>query len=73
MRGIGLLGVVLLVIGIGFLGVRQLSFTTERPIVSVGPVTASVAEHNSIAVPNVAAFGAIAAGLLLIVIGFRKA
>jgi hypothetical protein len=73
MKGIALLGVVLVLLGIGFLGLRQVSFTTEKPVVAVGPITASVAETHSIAFPNIAAFGAIAAGLVLVVVGYRKA
>ncbi len=73
MKSIGLLGIVLVLVGIGFLALRQVSFTTERPVVSVGPITASVAEQHSVSFPNIAAFGAIAAGLLLVVVGYRKA
>jgi hypothetical protein len=73
MKAISLLGVVLLVVGIGFLAVRQISFTTQKPVVQVGPISASVQEQHSIAFPNIAAYGAIAAGALLLVVGYRRA
>jgi hypothetical protein len=73
MKALSLLGIVLVLVGVGFLGIRQLSFTTQKPIVQVGPISASVQEQHVIALPNIAAFGAIAVGALLLVVGYRKA
>ncbi len=72
MKAVSILGGLLLLVGIGILGVRQMSYTTEKPVVQVGPITASVAQQHVVTFPNIAAFGAIAAGALLLVVGYRK-
>ena len=49
----------------------QFSYTTEKTVIDVGPITASVDEKHSVDVPEMAGIAAILAGALLIYLGRR--
>ena len=62
MRGLGLAGVLLIVIGIVVLAVRSFSYTTQEKVVDLGPIHATAdKEHNVYLYP--------AAGIVAIVLG----
>ena len=63
----------MIVIGIGGLVLGHFSYTTHRKVVDMGPVSASVSQHHSVPIPEIAGIGAIAAGVLLAFAGQRKA
>ena len=65
MKPLALLGAVVLLLGIGALVVGRFSYTTEKQVVAVGPITASVAEQHNVALPDIAGFGMILVGGLL--------
>lgn len=68
MAGLGLIG-----LGIAGLALGRFSYTTEKTVVDVGPITASVDEKHSVDVPDIAGIGAILAGAVLIYLGRRTA
>jgi len=73
MKPLAVLGLVLIVLGIAGLALGHISFTTEKKVLDVGPATASVNEEHHIAVPDVAGVAAVGAGVVLLVIGMRRA
>ncbi len=72
MKPIGLIGIVLILLGVGALAVRQFSYTTDKPVVALGPLTASVAEQHTVALPNFAGFGLIIVGGVLLLLNRRN-
>jgi len=69
MKPLAIAGVVLIGLGIAGLMLGQFSYTTEKTVIDVGPITASVDEKHSIDPPQMAGIGAILAGGLLIYLG----
>ena len=59
-------GVVLVLLGCAVLAFGRFSYTTEKPLVEIGPLKATVAEQHSIALPDLAGFGLIVAGGLVV-------
>lgn len=66
-------GVVLVLLGCAVLAVGRFTYTTEKPVVEIGPLKASVAEQHSIALPDYAGFGLIVVGGLLVLMARRNA
>jgi hypothetical protein len=73
MKGISAIGIVLIIVGIIGFAVGRFSFTTEEKVLDIGPIEASVDKKHDIAIPDVAAGLALVAGVLLVVVGMRKA
>ena len=71
MKPLAIAGLVLIGLGIAGLVLGQLSYTTEKTVIDVGPITASVDEKHSVDVPEMAGIAAILAGALLIYLGRR--
>jgi hypothetical protein len=72
MKPLALVGVVLIVLGLAGLALGHFSFTTQKKVIDVGPVTASVAEEHSIAIPDIAGVAAVIAGAVMVVMGQRR-
>ena len=72
MRPLAIVGLVLIFLGIAGLVVGHFSITTEKKVVDLGPLTASVDEKHSIYVPDIAGVCAVAAGLVLVVASRRR-
>ena len=73
MKPLAVLGLVLIVLGLAGLALGHISFTTERKVLDVGPVTASVSEEHNIAIPDIAGVVALGVGVVLLVVGLRRA
>jgi hypothetical protein len=71
MKPLAIAGLVLIGLGIAGLVLGQFSYTTEKTVIDVGPITASVDEKHSVDVPEMAGIAAILAGALLIYLGRR--
>ncbi len=71
MKPLAIAGLVLIGLGIAGLVLGQFSYTTEKTVIDVGPITASVDEKHSVDVPEMAGIAAILAGALLIYLGNR--
>jgi xanthosine utilization system XapX-like protein len=66
-------GLVLIGLGIAGLLLGRFSYTTQKNVIDVGPITASVDEKHSVDVPDIAGISAILAGGLLIFLGRKTA
>jgi hypothetical protein len=72
MKPLALVGVLLIVLGLAGLALGHFSFTTQKKVVDIGPVTASVAEEHSIAIPDIAGVAAVIAGAVMVAMGQRR-
>ena len=73
MKPLAIVGLVLVVLGVGGLVFGRFSVTTEKKVLDVGPIEATVDEEHSIAIPDIAGVVAVIAGLGLIFVGRKTA
>jgi len=73
MKPLSLAGVVLVIAGLAGLILGHISFTTEKKIIDIGPITATTEEHHSVPIPDIAGIAAVVAGAALVFLGQRRA
>ena len=73
MRGLALLGVVLVVLGIAGLAFTHFSYTETSPVLKAGPIEVNKQEENTISFPLAGSIVVLLAGVVLVVIGRRRA
>ncbi len=73
MKPISIVGIVLVVIGIAGFAMGGFSFTTKEKVLDLGPIQATADKKHDFPIPALAAGLALAAGVVLVVIGNRKA
>lgn len=72
MRILAIIGVLLILFGILALGFQGVTFFTQERVVDAGPVKVDVAKPHTIVFHPVAGIAALAAGLVLVVVGSRR-
>ena len=72
MKPIMLLGVVLIVIGVLALAYQGITYTTREKVIDLGPLKASVEKQKTIPLPPILGAVALAAGVILIVVGNKR-
>lgn len=72
MRSLTLIGVILVVLGIAAFIFDRFSFTERTTAVEVGPIEVTTERERTVSVPNIAAGAAVAAGLIMVVMGSRR-
>jgi hypothetical protein len=73
MKPIMVLGVALIVIGVLALAYQGISYTTSEKVLDVGPLKASVEKQKTIPLPPILGVVALAAGVILVVVGNKRA
>lgn len=73
MRGLVLIGVLLVGLGIAGLVVENVTFTETEEIVDIGPLEIQTEEEHNIPIPTIAGIIAVVAGLGLIFAGRKQA
>lgn len=73
MKPLSIVGLLLIIAGIAGLVLGRFSYTTTEKVLEVGPLVATAEEEHAINIPDVAAFAAIAAGVVLVFVGRRRA
>ena len=66
MRGTMLLAVLLIVGGIAGLAVPYFTYTTKERVVDIGPIEIDADKKKQVNIPQIAAIGALVAGLALL-------
>ncbi|MEX2502216.1 MAG: hypothetical protein WD336_07555 [Trueperaceae bacterium] len=66
------IGLILIVLGLAGLIVPRIGFTDSETVIDAGPVQVQAERERSIEIPDVAGGAAIAAGLVLVVVGSRR-
>ena len=73
MKPIMLVGIILIVLGVVALAYRGITYTTQEEIAKIGPLEAKVEKEKTIPLPPVLGGLALATGVVLVVLGARKA
>ncbi len=73
MKPIAIVGLLLIALGGAGLLFGRFSYTTEKKVIDLGPVTASVSEQHNVTVPDIAGIGFLVAGVVLLVFSRRSA
>jgi len=73
MRGLTLIGAVLVVLGVGALLFGHFSYTETKPVLDAGPIHINSQEDHTVWIPTIAGVVVVLAGLGLILAGRRAA
>ncbi len=65
-------GIALIVLGVLALVYQGVSYTTREKLIELGPLKAEVEKEKTLALPPVLGVGAIAAGVVLLILGARR-
>ncbi|MDO5288985.1 MAG: hypothetical protein Q4F13_05040 [Pseudomonadota bacterium] len=72
MKPIGIIGIVFVLAGLAGVFTGGFSFTKDTTAAKIGPLELKVEERKNVNIPLWASGGAIAVGVLLLVLGSRK-
>ena len=72
MKSISIVGVLLIVSGIAALVLGELSFTKRETVLQIGDAKVQTQTRDTIPLPPIAGIAAIVAGVVLVVVGYRK-
>ena len=72
MNSVKVIGIVVLVLGLLALGYGSFSYTSQTHQAKLGPLELSVKEKQTVNIPMWAGAAAVAAGVLLLVMGGRR-
>jgi hypothetical protein len=72
MKPATLVGIVLIVLGALALAYQGITYTTREKVVDLGPIKASVDKQKTIPLPPILGAVALAAGVVLLVVGNRR-
>ena len=73
MKPLSILGVLLIVAGIAALAYQGFTYTSRETVLNVGPIHATADRDKTVALPPVIGIGAVAGGVVLLIVGGRKA
>lgn len=73
MKPAGIIGVILIVIGIVVLAMGGFSFKEHKKDVDIGPVQIGHTEEHSVPLPPILGALALAGGIVLVIVGSRRA
>ena len=73
MRGLTLIGAVLVVLGVGALLFGHFSYTETKPLVDAGPIHINTQEDHTVWIPTIAGVVILLAGVGLVFAGRRNA
>ena len=72
MRGIMILGVVLIILGVVALAWQGITYTKKEKVVEIGPLKVEAEREKTIPLPPILGGVAVAAGVVLVVVGARR-
>jgi hypothetical protein len=72
MKPIAIVGALLLVFGLVALAYQGLTYTTRDTVIDLGPIKATADREHTIALPPIVGGAAVAAGVVLLIVGSRK-
>ncbi|HEY0300423.1 MAG TPA: hypothetical protein VGC36_03780 [Rhizomicrobium sp.] len=73
MRGLTLIGILLVVLGVGALLFGHFSYTETKPLVDAGPIHINTQEDHTVWIPTIAGIVVLLAGVGLVFAGRRAA
>jgi hypothetical protein len=72
MKGLALVGVVLVVMGLAALAYQGITYTTRETVVDFGPIQATAEREKTFPLPPVLGIVAVVGGVALLLAGVRK-
>jgi hypothetical protein len=69
MKSASMAGVVLIVLGVIALAYQGITYTTHKKVLDIGPIQATMEEHNTIPLPPIVGGVALAGGIALLFAG----
>ena len=72
MKGITIVGVLPIVLGVIALGYEGITYTTREKIIDLGPIKATADKEKTIPLPPILGGLALAGGVVLLVVGARR-
>lgn len=72
MKPAAILGIVLIVVGLAALAYQGFTYTTREKVLDLGPIEATAERSRTVPIPPVLGIVAVAAGVVLVVVGGRK-
>ena len=72
MKPATLVGIVLIVLGALALAYQGITYTTREKVVDLGPIKASVDKQKTVPLPPILGAVALAAGVVLLVVGNKR-
>jgi hypothetical protein len=73
MKGILIAGIALVLLGIAALVVNVVPIRHQEQVAKIGPVTINSQKETDYVIPNYVGIGAIVVGVVLVVVGTRRA
>jgi uncharacterized membrane protein len=73
MRAITIVGIALIVIGVVMLAYQGFTYTTSEKVLEVGPVEVQKETRKTIPLPPIIGGAALAGGIVLVIMGARRA
>jgi hypothetical protein len=73
MKPVTLVGIALIILGVLALAYQGITYTTREKVIDLGPFTASVDKDRRMPLPPIVGALALAGGVVLVVVGARKA
>jgi hypothetical protein len=73
MRAITMVGITLIVIGVVMLAYQGFTYTTREEVLEVGPVEVQKETRRTIPLPPLVGGAALAGGIVLVLVGARRA
>jgi hypothetical protein len=72
MRPITIIGIVLIIFGVFALLAEGISYTKTEKVLDIGPIEATAQHRKTVPIPPIAGGAAVAAGIVLVVVGSKK-
>jgi drug/metabolite transporter (DMT)-like permease len=72
MKPIAIIGVILIVLGIFALAYQGFTYVTQETVADIGPLQLEVERKRTVPLPPILGALAVAAGVLLVVVGARR-
>lgn len=69
MKSITVIGIILIVLGILGFTLQRVSFLQTKNVIDAGPIQVQTQERKSIPIPDLASGAAVAAGVILVIMG----
>lgn len=73
MSGDSILGLILIAIGVVALAYQGITYSTRETVLDVGPIHATADREKTLPISPLLGAGAVAGGVVLLVIGLRRA
>jgi hypothetical protein len=72
MKGISIVGILLVILGIIGLAYQGIGYTKKKDIVDLGPIHATADEHKTIPIPPLLGGIALVGGIALLIVGAKS-